>query len=364
MTRLAALLLLLSARAGAVEKDYGAVTSDGWRIALHRYEPAQTRFREPVLLSHGFIENRRIWDLDAEHSLARRLSERGFDVWTMELRGSGESQAGRRFSIEDFIRFDAPASIEAVLKETGAPQVLMVGHSLGGLITYATLEGPLAPKVRAAVTLAGAGTMSGGPALQLAFNRFFKILGLTLGPVLPDNAPFAPGWALHHALGENDRAWAELGKKLDSPLGQPFWAEEDVTPKQVEALLRLSVTDTSMNVVRDFLRFAKQGKVDGVTDRLGLIKTPVLAIAGSEDQIIPPSDVRFVAEQAHARYVEIEGAGHEDLCFGAAAAAHVNPLVVDWLASQATPVASKLDRAKARVESALLRLDRALRALR
>ena len=39
MTRLAALLLLLSARAGAVEKDYSAVTSDGWRIALHRYEP-------------------------------------------------------------------------------------------------------------------------------------------------------------------------------------------------------------------------------------------------------------------------------------------------------------------------------------
>ena len=73
--------------------------------------------------------------------------------------------------------------------------------------------------------------------------------------------------------------------------------------------------------------------------------------------------MRFVAEQAHARYVEIEGAGHEDLCFGAAAA-HVNPLVVGWLASQATPVGSKLDRAKARVESALLRLDRALRALR
>ena len=118
----------------------------------------------------------------------------------MELRGSGESQAGRRFSIEDFIRFDAPASIEAVLKETGAPQVLMVGHSLGGLITYATLEGPLAPKVRAAVTLAGAGTMSGGPAAA-GVQPLLQNLDW-LGPVLPDNAPRAGVDPASHA-GEN-----------------------------------------------------------------------------------------------------------------------------------------------------------------
>ncbi len=346
-TALAALLTLglaCGARAGAfTEEDRSAMTQDGWRIALHRWRPAEKRFLEPVILTHGFIENRRIWDLAPDRSLARTLASQGFDVWSFELRGSGDSQAppvsdlsGWKFSIDDFIRHDAPAAIRTALAESGSDQVLMVGHSLGGLITYAVMEGPLAPRVRAAVTLAGAGTMSGGPVLQLAFNRFFKILGFTLGPALPTDAPFPPAAVLHQALGENDRAWTELAKQMDSPLGEPFWAAENVTPEMVEALLRRSVTDTAMNVVRQFLRYAAQGKVDEVTDRLPLITAPVLAVAGAKDMVIPSQDVRFVAERARARFVEIPKAGHEDLCFGESSTA-VFPLVADWLAGHATP---------------------------
>ncbi len=44
-----------------------------------------------ALLTHGFIENRRIWDLDAEHSLARatprrRVDPRSFDPLLESLR--------------------------------------------------------------------------------------------------------------------------------------------------------------------------------------------------------------------------------------------------------------------------------------
>ena len=333
------------ARASFTEEAHSAVTADGWRLALHRYRPAEPRFREPVLLTHGFIEDRRIWDLDPGHSLARSLAERGFDVWTMELRGSGESQAppvgslrGWRFSIDDFIRSDAPASIDAVLRETGAPQVLLVGHSLGGLVVYATLEGDEAGKVKAAVTLAGAGTMSAGPGLKLRFDRFFKFLGVTLGPRLPENAPFPVGWALHKALGNHPGAWAALGRAMATALGHPFWSERDMTPELVTRLLRDAVTNTSLNVVRQFLAFAEAGTVEGVTDRLGEIRAPVLAIAGSEDLVIPASDVRMVAGLSRASYIEVPGVGHEDLCVGLAAPAAVYPVVGDWLARHATPL--------------------------
>lgn len=326
------------------EESRSVTTADGWRLALHRWRPAVVRFREPVVLSHGFIENRRIWDLDAEHSLARRLAERGFDVWAMELRGSGDSQAppvssvrGWTFSIDDFIRADAPAALRGVLEATGAEQALMVGHSLGGLLVYSTLEGPDASRVRAAVTLAGVGTMSGGDAVQARFDRFFKLLGLTLGPVLPGDAPFPMRWVLHAAFGKNDRAWAEFARRLDSPLGHPFWDESNMTPALVEALLREGVTDTALNVVRDFLRYARQGRVDGVTDRLGTIRTPLLAVAGAEDLVIPAADVRWVAARAGAQYVELPGIGHEDICVGLRAPALVYPLVGDWLERHATP---------------------------
>ncbi len=84
---------------GVTEEDHHALTADGWRIALHRYRPQRPRYREPVLLTHGFIENRRIWDLAEDRSLARDLAGRGFDVWALELRGSGESAPGSLYPL-------------------------------------------------------------------------------------------------------------------------------------------------------------------------------------------------------------------------------------------------------------------------
>lgn len=339
-------LAVPAAPAGALtQEEHTAVTADGWRLSLHRWKPDSPRYLEPVLLAHGFIESRRIWDLDAGHSLARRLAERGFDVWSLELRGSGRSQSPRPenpigwdFSIDDFTRCDAPAAVSAVLARTGAPRLLLVGHSLGGLIVYSLLEGPLASKVAAAATLAGAGTISGGDALERGLRRFAGVLGLPLG-LLPPGAPFPAGYLLHKTLGGSHRAWAELGQRLCSPLGEPFWEESDMTPALVALLLRRAVTNTSMNVVRKFLDYAREGSVDGVTDGLPTITAPVLAVAGQKDLIIPPADVRKVAGLCRAQYVEIAGAGHEDLCVGLTAPASVYPVVVDWLSARATPLA-------------------------
>lgn len=346
--RFLAVVLLLLAGCGddgatavassAREEDHFIQTADGWTLALHRYVPAETKYVEPVLLTHGFIENRRVWDLDDEHSIARRLVEQGFEVWTMDLRGSGASEKTNwAFDIDDFVDYDAPATIEYILATTGAPQILMGGHSMGGLVTYAMLEGPLAPKVKAAVTLAGAGTMSGGLELKLMLVNFFAIAGLALGPILPDDLPFPFRTALQLLLGENDAAWAAIGKLMDSLLGRPFWYEGNMTPELVTLLLRVGCADTSMNVVKQFGSYAASGKVAGITDNLWRITAPVLAIAGAEDLVIPASNVKTVAQKCGAKFVEIPGVGHEDICVGEKSPALVYPLVVEWMASHATP---------------------------
>lgn len=343
--RVLALVLLLFAGCGgdesaspqAREEDHFVETADGWTIALHRYVPAETKFVEPVLLTHGFIENRRVWDLDDERSIARRLVEQGFEVWTMDLRGSGSSEASSwAFDIDDFVIYDAPAAIEYILATSGAPQILMAGHSMGGLITYAVLEGPLAPKVKAAVTLAGAGTMSGGLAWKLMLVNFFAVTGLAIGPVMPDDLPFPFRSTLQLALGENDAAWAQIGTLMDSPLGRPFWYEGNMTPQLVAKLLRIGCANTSMNVVKQFGSYASAGTIPGITDNLHKITAPVLAIAGSEDLVIPASNVKFVAERCGAKFVEIPGVGHEDICVGEKSPSLVYPLVVEWMTSHAT----------------------------
>src|SRR5688572_9129836 len=45
----------------------------------------------PVLLVHGFAQNRYSWHT-SRRSMSAWLAERGFDVWTLELRGHGLSR--------------------------------------------------------------------------------------------------------------------------------------------------------------------------------------------------------------------------------------------------------------------------------
>ncbi|MCK4850892.1 MAG: hypothetical protein KAT11_06050, partial [Phycisphaerae bacterium] len=67
-------------------------TSDGWRLQVDRYQPTKPDpANNPVVLCHGLSYNNRFWDLTKKTSLARYLAERGYDVWTVSLRGAGLS---------------------------------------------------------------------------------------------------------------------------------------------------------------------------------------------------------------------------------------------------------------------------------
>lgn len=81
----------------------------------------------PVLLVHGYLCNHRVWD-----SMARALRQAGHPVLAVDLEplfGSIDSYAA---VIE--------AALQRLQAETGAPQVALVGHSMGGLVIRAWLR--------------------------------------------------------------------------------------------------------------------------------------------------------------------------------------------------------------------------------
>lgn len=96
--------------------------------------------RLPVLLVHGYGCSRGAW-----WWLRRRLEAAGWTVATISL----EPIHG---SIEDYV---APLArrIDAVLAETGAERVLLAGHSMGGLVARAYLQGCGHARVAGLVTL-------------------------------------------------------------------------------------------------------------------------------------------------------------------------------------------------------------------
>jgi pimeloyl-ACP methyl ester carboxylesterase len=80
---------------------------------------------EPTLvLVHGWALDRRVWDGQVEH-----LAER-HRVVTLDLAGHGESGRERaRWTMADLGQ-----DVQAVVDATGARQVVLVGHSMGGSV--------------------------------------------------------------------------------------------------------------------------------------------------------------------------------------------------------------------------------------
>lgn len=105
----------------------------------------------------GLTQRRRHWSVDApkaaillvhgigEHSgryehVGDALSDAGYDVLSFDQRGFGET-GGRRAFVSDFSQFtDDVADLLAERRELGVPVVLM-GHSLGGLVVVTSLLG-------------------------------------------------------------------------------------------------------------------------------------------------------------------------------------------------------------------------------
>lgn len=103
-------------------------------VGGHRLRLAVAGSGRPDLLClHGLVDRLEIWD-----RLCGPLSERG-RVARIDQRGHGESEAPPG----PYRREDLAADVVAVLREIGAPSAILVGHSMGGIVSMTTaLEHP------------------------------------------------------------------------------------------------------------------------------------------------------------------------------------------------------------------------------
>ena len=146
---------------GFVCESHKVKTDDGYRLTVHRVVNPQlpsTTFRQPVLIQHGFTSNSIHWliatpdghlstntgsttnseeeqmDLPATEekmtsNLGFALAKAGFDVWLGNFRGnryalehetlSPDDNAFWDFSLDDFIEYDLPSTINYILATTG-----------------------------------------------------------------------------------------------------------------------------------------------------------------------------------------------------------------------------------------------------
>ncbi len=116
-------------------------TQDLWKIRMCRYRKGRTG-GQPILLVHGANTNQHNFTSPEGVSLVDALVERGYDCWTVDLRGCRSSippfeRTRNQVTTDDFLNDDIPTAIRYIQQETGYARIHYVGHSLGGMLLYA-----------------------------------------------------------------------------------------------------------------------------------------------------------------------------------------------------------------------------------
>ncbi|PIC27809.1 hypothetical protein B9Z55_019949 [Caenorhabditis nigoni] len=162
-------------------ETHKVVTADGYILTLHRIphgknETSKSASKTPkpvVFLQHGLLCTSSIWLLNLPRQSAGYIfADQGYDVWLGNMRGNTYSKqhvrmtsSDRRFwkfSWEEMARYDLPAMINYVLKNTRQSNLYYVGHSQGALTMFAKMsEDPeMSTKVRKFFALAPVARMS------------------------------------------------------------------------------------------------------------------------------------------------------------------------------------------------------------
>ena len=101
--------------------------ADGAQLWYRRWQPATPQ--RSVVLLHGFGEHGGRYD-----SLARLLTAHGLSVTAVDFRGHGRS-SGRRGHIAHFSQYlDDIGSVLDRVRSSGQEQLVLFGHSFGGLV--------------------------------------------------------------------------------------------------------------------------------------------------------------------------------------------------------------------------------------
>ena len=153
-------------------------TRDG--LALFTQDWPSDGARGTIVIVHGLGEH-----IGRYAHVAASLNGSGWSVVGVDHRGHGRSPGERgRLVRDDDLLFDLAAVADAVRGEVDGPVVLL-GHSLGGLVAARFVAGGIASQTPAWHRPVDALALS-SPALAVAMSPLQRVVLATLGPLAPD----------------------------------------------------------------------------------------------------------------------------------------------------------------------------------
>lgn len=287
--------------------------------------------RAPVLLVHGFGQNRYAWHLPAR-SVANHLARAGYDVFNLDLRGHGRSRRlGARppRSVDEYVSEDLPTALEEILSHTGGRPAFVVGHSLGGLVGYAAaprLEGAVA----GVVAIGSPYHFTRGSLSLQAIGVFFEAMRRARVPHLGLPLPLYPVSAFM-------RTFRRVADSPLYPIPLRGWHAGALEPHVLEQHLRLAFDHAGLCEMRNMFEWAAHKRFGGpgqdYVERFEAMDLPLLVLAGDKDDLAPPASVRPAFERSRSRDKTYRAIplGHIDLLVGRDAPRSSWGVVTSWM---------------------------------
>ena len=131
----------------SIKEKFVVPTVDGSEITLTSYDGYK---ETPIIFIHGMGCNHWIYDVDKDHSLARYLNSKGWDVWLLDLRthdgdgdfkyaiGSEREYIDRYWDFDNtLLKIDVVTAVDFVKNNSNSDKFFLSGHSYGGYLAYA-----------------------------------------------------------------------------------------------------------------------------------------------------------------------------------------------------------------------------------
>jgi predicted alpha/beta hydrolase len=176
-------------RPGLRRRILGVRTEDGRDLTVHHIRGEAEPTEGPVLLQHGTgVRANLFYGAPIPRSIVDVLVEAGFDVWLGNWRGSIDLPECD-YTLDEVARYDHPALIAAVLRETGAQTLKAVVHCQGSTSFALACAGGLVPEVTDVV--------SNAVSFHIDVPRLSKLQMQLLLPVMSIGFPgFDPQWTI------------------------------------------------------------------------------------------------------------------------------------------------------------------------
>lgn len=301
-------------------------------LRLYHYRPmAEEVYRVPILLVMATTNRGYIFDLAPEQSLVEFLLKAGYDVFMIDWEAPRPEE--RNLGFDDYILDFLPSCVDRVVRETGEPDVSVIGYCFGGVLSllYASLH-PAGP-LKNLITFTTPVDFSEMTMFQAwSDKRFFDVDRLV------DTFGQCPAEMLYSAfdmLRPGQRAAGNI-RLWDNLWNDEFVKGFRMMDRWSSDMLPLAgryFKETTEKLMWGNDLYEGRMEIAGRKVDLGAIEAPFLHVAAEHDHIVPSAasaPLIGMIGSADKQEVVLKG-GHVSLVAGANAVRRLWPQIDGWL---------------------------------